>query len=112
MVAIYRRPNGQKTRKKRPLPMLKRFVIERDIPGVGTMTRPQLQGAAETSNLALSRLAPKVQWEHSYAARDKTFCIYLAENEDAIREHARLSGFPANRITQVSTVIDPTTAGG
>jgi hypothetical protein len=92
--------------------MLKRFVIERDLPGVGKMTRQELKGAAETSNAALSKLAPKVQWEHSYVAGDKTFCIYLAENEDAIREHARLSGFPASKITPVTGIIDPTTAAG
>ena len=92
--------------------MLKRYVIERDIPAVGAMTPPQLKGAAEASNAALSRLAPKVQWEHSYVAKDKTFCVYLAEGEDVIREHARLSGFPANKITEVATIIDPTTAKG
>ncbi len=90
--------------------MLKRFIIERDIPGVGKFTQPQLKGAAETSNSALSKLAPKVQWEHSYVAGDKTFCIYLAEDEAAIHEHARLSGFPASKITPVATIIDPTTA--
>jgi hypothetical protein len=90
--------------------MLKRYVIERDIPAVGSMNRPQLKGAAETSNAALSKLAPKVQWEHSYVAGDKTFCIYLAEDENQIREHARLSGFPASKITPIKTIIDPTTA--
>ncbi len=90
--------------------MLKRYVIERDIPAVGAMTKPQLQGAAETSNSALAKLAPRVQWEHSYVAKDKTFCIYLAEDEAVIREHARLSGFPANIITEVKAVIDPATA--
>ncbi len=92
--------------------MLKRYVIERDIPTVGTFDRGQLKGAAETSNAALSKLAPKVQWEHSYVTKDKTFCIYLAENEDAIREHARLSGFPASKITAVTGIIDPVTAAG
>jgi hypothetical protein len=91
--------------------MLKRFVIERDIPGVDRMEGPQLSSAAEASNAALARLAPKVQWDHSYVTKDKTFCIYLAEDETAIREHARISGFPATRITEVVTVIDPTTAG-
>lgn len=90
--------------------MLKRFVIERALPGVGKMTRPELKSAAETSNGALAKLAPKVQWEHSYVTGDKTFCIYLAEDEAAIREHARLSGFPANTITPVVGIIDPTTA--
>lgn len=92
--------------------MLKRYVIERDIPAVGRMTAPQLKDAACTSNAALSKLAPKVQWEHSYVAGDKTFCLYLAEDEAAIREHARLSGFPASKITPVTGIIDPTTAAG
>jgi hypothetical protein len=92
--------------------MLRRYVIERDIPAVGSMTPPQLKGAAETSNGALAKLAPKIQWQHSYVAKDKTFCIYLAEDENAIREHARLSGFPASKITEVPTIIDPTTARG
>ncbi len=90
--------------------MLNRYVIERDIPGVGGMSSKELCGAAETSNGALAKLAPKVQWQHSYVAKDKTFCVYLAESEDAIREHARLSGFPASKITAVGTIIDPTTA--
>jgi hypothetical protein len=92
--------------------MLKRYMIERDIPAVGAMSPAQLKGAAETSNAALSKLAPKVQWQQSFVAKDKTFCVYLAENEDAIREHARISGFPASKITEISGVIDPTTANG
>jgi hypothetical protein len=92
--------------------MLKRFVIERDIPGVGHMTGPQLKGAAETSNGALAKLGPKVQWVTSYVAENKTFCIYLAEDKNVIEEHAKLSGFPATKITEVETVIDPTTARG
>jgi len=87
-----------------------RFVIERDIPSIGTMTSDELSGAANTSNAALAKLAPKVQWEHSYVADNKTFCIYLAEDEIAINKHAELSGFPANRITRISGMIDPTTA--
>jgi len=88
---------------------MKKYVIERDIPGVGQMGPNDLSGAAKQSNKALSQLAPKVQWQQSYVTKDKTFCIYLAENEDAIREHARLSGFPANKITEVTAVIDPAT---
>lgn len=88
------------------------FVIERDIPGVGQMTAEELCGAAATSNAALSQLAPKVQWQHSYVTEDKTFCIYLADSEEAIHQHAELSGFPASRITPVSGRIDPTTARG
>ena len=89
---------------------MKKYVIERQIPGVDKMGASELSGAAKTSNAALAQLAPKVQWVQSYVAQDKTFCIYLAENEDHIREHARLSGFPANKITEVTGDIDPTTA--
>ncbi len=88
---------------------LKRYMIERDIVGVGAMSADELCGAARTSNEALARLAPKVQWDHSYVAGDKTFCVYLAEDEDAIRRHAELSGFPASTITPIETIIDPTT---
>ena len=87
---------------------MKRYVIERDLPGVGGMSSTDLGGAAKTSNAALAEI-PGVQWEHSYVAGDKTFCMYLAENEERIREHAAKSGFPATRITEVVTVIDPTT---
>lgn len=90
---------------------MKRFVIERDITGVGAMSAEELAGAARTSNAALAQLAPRVQWEHSYVAGDKTFCIYLAEDESAIRRHAAISGFPATVITEVTGIIDPTTAG-
>lgn len=89
---------------------MKRFVIERDIVGVGAMSDTELGGAAETSNAALSKLAPRVQWEHSYVAGDKTFCLYLAEDEEAIHAHAELSGFPASKITPILSIIDPTTA--
>lgn len=89
---------------------MKRYVIERAIDGVGKLQGEELKGAAATSNAALAKLTGKVQWVHSYVADDKTFCIYLAEDEDAIREHARLSGFPATRITEVLRVIDPVTA--
>lgn len=89
---------------------MKRYVIERDIPGVGRMSGEQLKHAATTSNDALAKLAGKVQWEHSYVAGDKTFCIYRADGEDSVREHARISGLPANKITEARTVIDPMTA--
>ncbi|MEQ1953078.1 DUF4242 domain-containing protein [Mesorhizobium sp. CN2-181] len=89
---------------------MKRYVIERDIPGVGSLSGEQLKGAAATSNEALAKLAGKAQWEKSFVVDDKTFCIYIAENEDAVREHAALSGFPANKITEVRTIIDPMTA--
>lgn len=88
--------------------MLRRFIIERDINGVGGFTRKQLAGAAKTSNAALAQLQ-RVQWQHSYVAGGKTFCVYLAETEDLIREHARISGFPASTITEISKIIDPVT---
>jgi hypothetical protein len=88
--------------------MMRRFVIERDIPAVGKMTKPELEGAAETSIAALEKLAPRVQWEHSYVADDKTFCIYLAEDESAIRDHASLSGIPVTKITPISGILHPT----
>ena len=90
---------------------LKRYVIERDIPSIGASSQADLAGAAGTSNAALAKLAPRVQWEHSYVADNKTFCIYLAEDEGAVREHASISGFPATIITEVKTIIDPTTEG-
>lgn len=88
---------------------MKRYVIEREIPGVGTLKGQQLKDAACKSNDALAKLAGKVQWVHSYVAADKTFCIYLAESEAAVQEHARLSGFPANKVTEISGIIDPMT---
>ena len=89
---------------------MKRYVIEREIPGVGGLSGDQYKGVAATSNEALAKLAGKAQWEQSYVVDDKTFCIYMADSEDSVREHARLSGFPATRITEVRTVIDPMTA--
>jgi hypothetical protein len=88
---------------------MKKYIIERDVPGIGQMNANELCGAAQTSNAALARLAPRVQWQHSYVTGDKTFCVYLAEDEAAVREHATLSGFPATVITEVSSIIDPTT---
>jgi len=89
---------------------MRKFVIERAVPGIGGLSDPELGGAARTSNGALAELAPKVQWIHSYVTADKTFCIYLAEDEDAIHKHAELSEFPATVITEVTGMIDPATA--
>ena len=88
---------------------MKRYVIERDLPGVGKMDQGELSGAAATSNDALAKLSGKAQWVQSFVADDKTFCVYLAEDEEAVREHSRISGFPANRITEVRNIIDPMT---
>ena len=89
---------------------LRRFVIERGIPGVGNFSMTELCGAARASNQALESIGPSIQWQHSYVAGDKTFCIYLAENEEAIHRHAELSGIPVTAITEVSQIIDPLTA--
>jgi hypothetical protein len=86
--------------------MLKRYVIERNVPGIGSANHA---AATIQSNTALEKLAPDVQWEHSYVTADMTYCIYLAEDEAAIRKHAELSGFPANKISEVIAIMDPTT---
>lgn len=89
---------------------MKRYMIERDISGIGAMTIVELCGAARASNQALSELSPKIQWQHSYVAEEKSFCIYLAESEEVVRQHAELSGFPATKITEIPKIIDPITA--
>jgi hypothetical protein len=88
---------------------LRKFVIERDIPAVGSLARVQLKEAAAASNKVLAELAPNIQWQESYVAADKTFCIYLAKDEAIIRLHAEKSGFPATKITEIRKMIDPTT---
>jgi len=90
--------------------MLQKYIIERDIPKVGTFGRDQLRDAAKTSNAALAKLGPDVQWVESYVAEDKTFCVYLAKDVGAIQRHAEISGFPATKITEIKRIIDPTTA--
>jgi hypothetical protein len=89
---------------------LKQFLIEREIKGAGQMTPDQLREAAQQSNGVLRALGPDIQWVHSYVAGDKIYCVYNAPSEALIRSHAERSGFPANRITPVTAVIDPTTA--
>lgn len=86
------------------------FVIERDMPGVGKLGPADLKGVSQTSCSVLRELGPEIQWVHSYVTDDKIYCIYRAQNEQIIREHAERGGFPANSISQVRTVIDPTTA--
>ena len=89
---------------------MRKFVIERDIPAVGSLSPKELCGAAQTSNAALAKLGSDIQWVESFVAQDKTFCIYLAKDEDVIKRHAEISGFPANIITEIKGMIDPTTA--
>ena len=91
---------------------LRKFIIERDIPAVGSLDREQLRGAAAKSNKVLAELAPDIQWQESFVAADKTFCVYLAKDEAIIRKHAEMSGFPATKITEIRKMIDPTTEKG
>jgi hypothetical protein len=88
---------------------LRKFIIERDIPGAGSLEREQLQGAAAKSNGVLRDLGPDIQWVESFVAADKTFCVYLAKDEAIIKKHADISGFPATKITEIRKMIDPTT---
>lgn len=89
---------------------MKRYIIEREIPEVGSFDHAQLQGAAAKSNEALAALAPDIQWVESFVAADRTFCVYLAKDEDVIHKHSEMSGFPANRVVEIRKLIDPTTA--
>jgi hypothetical protein len=90
--------------------LMKRFVIERELPSIGSAEREALKQAAQRSNEVLRQLGSDIQWIESFVASDKTFCIYLAKNEEIIRKHAEISGFPANKITEIHRSIDPTTA--
>ena len=87
-----------------------RFVIERDIPGAGNLSPQELKGISQKSCAVLTQMGPSVQWVQSYVTGDRIYCVYIAPNEQAVHEHARLGGFPANTVARVSTVIDPTTA--
>ncbi|HSF78546.1 MAG TPA: DUF4242 domain-containing protein [Steroidobacteraceae bacterium] len=87
-----------------------KFVIERDMPGAGSLSKADLHGAAQKSCDVLRGMGPETQWVQSYVTQDKIYCVYIAPDEAAIREHARLSGFPANSISEVKNIIDPTTA--
>jgi hypothetical protein len=87
-----------------------KYVIEREIPGAGNLKPQELQAISQKSCGVLRTLGPQVQWIHSYVTQDKIYCVYIAPDENALREHARLGGFPANKISQVREVIDPTTA--
>jgi hypothetical protein len=87
-----------------------KYIIERDIPGAGGLTPADLKGISQKSCGVLRELSPRVQWVQSFVTGDKVYCVYLAANEEAIREHAKKGGFPANRISKVVAVIDPATA--
>jgi hypothetical protein len=87
-----------------------KYIIEREIPNAGALTAEQLQGISQKSCSVLHAMGPKIQWLQSYVTGDKVYCVYIAPDEASIREHAEKGGFPANRISEIKTVIDPTTA--
>jgi hypothetical protein len=86
-----------------------KYVIEREIPGAGKIPAAELRAISQKSCAVLSEMGPKIQWVHSYVTGDKIYCVYIAPNEQAVREHAQRGGFPANRISAITTMIDPTT---
>ncbi|MGD9721361.1 MAG: DUF4242 domain-containing protein [Pirellulales bacterium] len=89
-----------------------KYVIERTMPGAGSLSSEALQAASQTSCGVLKKLGPQIQWVHSYVTDDKIYCIYIAPNKQLIEEHARQGGFPADRVSEIKNVIDPTTAEG
>jgi len=90
--------------------MMPKFIIEREIPGAGKLSAKDLQGISQKSCTVLRNLGPQIQWVESYVTGDKIYCVYIAPNEEMIREHARQGGFPANRVSAVRRMIDPTTS--
>ena len=87
-----------------------KYIIEREIPGAGKMSAEELRGASQKSCGVLQRLGPQIQWLQSYVTGDKLYCVYIAPSEEMVRKHAQEGGFPANKISEVKTIIDPTTA--
>jgi hypothetical protein len=87
---------------------MKKYVIERDLPGIGTLLREQARAAAQKSNTVLEELGPSIQWVESYVTENKLYCVYLAKDEEIVRKHAQMAGFPANKITEVKRMLDPT----
>jgi hypothetical protein len=87
-----------------------KFVIERDIPGAGKLSAKELQGISQKSCAVLQKMGPQIQWLQSFVTDDKVYCLYIAPDEEAVRQHAKQGGFPANRVSRVRSVIDPTTA--
>ncbi|MCB0180979.1 MAG: DUF4242 domain-containing protein [Anaerolineae bacterium] len=87
-----------------------KYVIEREMPGAGQLSAEELRGAAQNSCAVLQELGPQIVWVQSYVTDDKIYCVYIAQNENLVRQHAQQAGFPANRVSEVKTIIDPTTA--
>ncbi|MBI4547704.1 MAG: DUF4242 domain-containing protein [Ignavibacteriae bacterium] len=88
-----------------------KYIIEREIPGASKLTQQELKAISQKSCGVLDTMGPKIQWLHSYVAGDKIYCVYISPNEQMVRDHARQGGFPANRVTEISSIIDPTTGG-
>jgi len=89
-----------------------KYLIEREIPGAGNLSVDDLRGVAQTSCNVLNRMGPQIQWVQSYVTGDKVYCVYIAPNEEMVRKHAQQGGFPANSVSEIKSVIDPTTAEG
>lgn len=89
-----------------------KYIIEREIPGAGQLTAEELRGISQTSCGVLNRLGPQIQWLESFVTPEKVYCVYIAPSEELVREHARQGGFPVNKISEIKSVIDPTTAEG
>jgi uncharacterized protein DUF4242 len=87
-----------------------KYVIEREIPGAGKLSKADLKAISQKSCGVLRNMGPQITWLHSYVTGDKIYCVYIAPNEDTVREHARQGGFPANRVSEIAAIIDPTTA--
>ena len=87
-----------------------KYLIERELPGAGELSQEQLRGISQKSCSVLNKLGPQIQWIQSYVTGDKIYCVYRAPNEEMVREHAKQGGFPANRVSEIRSVIDPTTA--
>ncbi len=85
------------------------YVIERDLPGAGQLTADELHSISAKSNEVLASMSPRAEWQHSYVTADKIYCVYIADDEETVREHARLGGFPANSVAQVNSIINPAT---
>jgi hypothetical protein len=98
------------TTKKTNEPVMKTYLIERDIPGAGKLDAAQLKGISQKSCSVLTEMGPQIQWVHSYVTGDKIFCIYKAENEELLREHAKRGGFPINKVMEIANMISPATA--
>jgi hypothetical protein len=107
LVAAGRSETHRNLHKEKTMP---KYVIEREIPGAGKLSAQELKAISQKSCGVLSKMGPQIQWHQSYVTDDKIYCVYIAPNEALVREHARQGGFPANRVSKVKTMMDPTTA--